>query len=143
MKNEMRLTLSCVPSNVSVGRIAVSTFATALDFTVAEIEEIKVAVSEAVSNAVLHAYPQGDGEVIVAASENVTETGARELLVEVKDSGVGIADIGKAREPGYSTIPEHMGLGLSFMESFMDGLSLESTPGKGTVVIMVKRPCGS
>lgn len=141
MKNQMRLTLTCVPSNIAVGRIAVSTFAASLGFTIAEIEEIKVAVSEAVSNAVLHAYPSGTGEVTVVASETVSETGGRELLVEVKDTGVGIPDIAKAREPGFSTIPEHMGLGLSFMESFMDSLTLESSPGQGTVVRMVKRPC--
>ncbi|MGI6631613.1 MAG: anti-sigma F factor [Bacillota bacterium] len=137
MKNEMRLTLTCVPSNVAVGRIAVSTFATALDFSVAEIEEIKVAVSEAVSNAVLHAYPGGVGEVTVVAQVN----SGGELVVEVSDSGIGIADLEKAKEPGFSTIPEHMGLGLSFMESFMDSLSVESHPGKGTNVRMVKKPC--
>lgn len=142
MKNEMRLTLSCAPSNAAVARMAVATFAISLGFTVAEIEEIKVAVSEAVSNAVLHAYPGKDGEVSVSACESLDEDGHRELLVEVKDDGVGIADVARAKEPGFSTIPEHMGLGLSFMESFMDRLSLESTPGKGTLARMAKKPCG-
>ncbi len=141
MKNEMRLTLACVPSNIAVARIAVATFAASQGFSVAEIEEIKVAVSEAVSNSVLHAYPDGEGEVTVRAAAGQGESGLGELVVEVVDVGVGIPDIAKAKEPGYSTIPEHMGLGFSFMESFMDSLFLESAPGKGTLVRMVKRLC--
>ena len=141
MKNEMRLTLRCVLSNVAVARIAVATFAASLGFSVSEIEEVKVAVSEAVSNAVLHAYPDGEGEVTVWARTGEDGPLGTELVVEVEDAGVGIPDIAKAKEPGYSTIPEHMGLGLSFMESFMDSLSLESAPGKGTTIRMVKRPC--
>jgi stage II sporulation protein AB (anti-sigma F factor) len=141
VKNEMRLVLLCVPSNVAVARIAVAAFAASLGFSVAEIEEIKVAVSEAVSNAVLHAYPNGEGEVTVLATSRVSGSRQEELVVEVSDSGAGIPDIAKAKEPGYSTILEHMGLGLSFMESFMDTLSVESAPGKGTTVRMVKRPC--
>jgi stage II sporulation protein AB (anti-sigma F factor) len=141
VKNEMRLTLLCVPSNVAVARIAVATFAASLGFSVSEIEEIKVAVSEAVSNSILHAYPRGEGEVTVLATSGNSGSYQGELVVEVRDCGVGIPDIAKAKEPGYSTIPEHMGLGLSFIESFMDNLSLESAPGKGTTVRMVKRPC--
>lgn len=141
MKNEMSLTLLCVPSNVAVARIAVATFAASLGFSVSEIEEIKVAVSEAVSNSVLHAYPHGEGEVTVRATTEDSEPHGGELVVEVRDTGAGIPDIAKAKEPGYSTIPEHMGLGLSFMESFMDSLLVESAPGKGTTVRMVKRPC--
>jgi stage II sporulation protein AB (anti-sigma F factor) len=132
----MYLRLSCIPSNVGVARIAVATFAAALDFTLPDVEEIKVAVSEAVSNAVLHAYPGGSGDVTVQAV-----AGDGELIVEVEDQGVGIPDLAKAREPGFTTAPDHMGLGLSFMESFMDDLSLESSPGKGTRVRMVKRRC--
>lgn len=135
-ENRMYLRLSCVPSNVGVARIAVATFAAGLDFTVPDVEEIKVAVSEAVSNAVLHAYPGGPGEVTIQAA-----AGDGEIIVEVEDQGVGIPDLAKAREPGFTTVPDHMGLGLSFMESFMDDLSLESSPGKGTRVRMVKRRC--
>jgi stage II sporulation protein AB (anti-sigma F factor) len=141
VKNEMRLTLVSIPSNVAVARIAVATFAASQGFSVAEIEEIKVAVSEAVSNSVLHAYPDGTGEVTVRAIHEENESGRGELVVEVMDHGTGIGDIAKAKEPGYSTIPEHMGLGFSFMESFMDSLFLESQPEKGTLVRMVKRQC--
>ena len=135
-ENHMLLQLSCVPSNIGVARIAVATFAAGLDFTVPDVEEIKVAVSEAVSNAVLHAYPGGSGDVTLRA---FWEGDA--LVVEVEDQGIGIPDVAKAREPGFTTAPDHMGLGFSFMESFMDDLSLESSPGKGTRVRMVKRRC--
>ena len=135
-ENRMYLRLSCLPANIGVARIAVATFAAGLDFTLPDIEEIKVAVSEVVSNAVLHAYPGGFGEVTVQAS-----AGDGGLVVEVEDQGVGIPDVERAREPGFTTAPDHMGLGFSFMESFMDDLSLESSPGKGTRVRMVKRRC--
>ena len=141
--SDMYLRLSCVPSNVAVARIAVATFAAGQGFTMPDVEEVKVAVSEAVSNAVLHAYPapgalSGPGEVEITVCIHEDE-----LVVLVEDCGVGIPDLARAREPGFSTVPDHMGLGLSFMESFMDDLSLESTPGKGTSVRMVKRRCSA
>jgi len=139
-QNRMCLRLSCVPSNIAVARIAVATFAAGQGFTVPDIEEIKVAVSEAVSNAVLYAYPAGGGITPAGVTISALSRGD-ELVVEVQDSGVGIPDVKKAREPGFTTAPGHMGLGLSFMESFMDDLSLESSPGKGTRVRMVKRRC--
>jgi len=132
----MFLRLSCVPSNVGVARIAVATFAASLDFTVPDIEELKVAVSEAVSNCVLHAYPDGQGDVTVEAYPE-----GDSLVILVEDRGVGIPDLDKAREPGYTTAPDHMGLGLSFMESFTDELSISSTKGAGTKVRMLKRRC--
>lgn len=136
MKRHMSMVFSAHPSNVSVARIAVATFAATADFTVPDIEEIKVAVSEAVSNAVLHAYPEGEGDVTLSAAIDDDE-----LVIEVEDQGIGIPDLAKAKEPGFTTVPEHMGLGLSFMESFMDAVSLESTVGNGTRVRMVKRRC--
>ena len=135
-ENRIFLRLSCVPSNVGVARIAVATFAASLDFTVPDLEELKVAVSEAVSNSVLHAYPGGDGDVTVTAYLD-----GEGLVVEVEDQGAGIPDLAKAREPGYTTAPDHMGLGLSFMESFTDDLSISSSPGAGTKVRMLKRRC--
>ncbi|HHW17954.1 MAG TPA: anti-sigma F factor [Firmicutes bacterium] len=137
MKNEMYLRLSNVPSNVSVARIAVATFASSLGFSIPDIEEIKVAVSEAISNAILHAYPGGYGEVSVRASAACDGS----LVIEVEDTGQGIADVAKAREPGFTTVPDHMGLGFSFMESFMDEVSVDSWPGRGTKVRMVKKRC--
>jgi len=135
-ENRMFLRLSCVPSNVGVARMAVATFAAALNFNVPDIEELKVAVSEAVSNAVLHAYPDGQGDVTIEAYFE-----GDGLVILVEDQGVGISDLDKAREPGYTTAPDHMGLGLSFMESFTDELSISSTKGAGTKVRMLKRRC--
>lgn len=135
-ENRIYLRLSCVPSNIGVARISVATFAASLDFTVPDIEELKVAVSEAVSNAVLHAYPGGSGDVSVTAFPD-----GDGLVVEVEDQGVGIPDLTKAREPGFTTAPDHMGLGLSFMESFTDDLAVSSSPGAGTKVRMLKRRC--
>lgn len=134
-ENRIFLRLSCVPSNVGVARIAVATFAASLDFTVPDLEELKVAVSEAVSNAVLHAYPNGQGDVTVTSYLD-----GDGLVVEVEDQGAGIPDLDKAREPGFTTAPDHMGLGLSFMESFTDDLRVTSRPGS-TKVWMLKRRC--
>lgn len=136
MKNEVYMRFSNVPSNVSVARIAIATFASSLNFSIPDVEEIKVAVSEAVSNAMLHAYPKSYGEIVVRASVNDDA-----LAIEVEDQGKGISDIKKAREAGFTTIPDHMGLGFSFMESFMDELYVDSCPGKGTKVRMVKKRC--
>ncbi|MGE5580354.1 MAG: anti-sigma F factor [Bacillota bacterium] len=135
-ENRMFLRLSCVPSNVGVARMAVATFAASLDFAVPDIEELKVAVSEAVSNSVLHAYPDGHGEVTIEAYPE-----GDCLVILVEDQGAGIPDLAKAKEPGFTTAPDHMGLGLSFMESFTDELSISSTKGAGTRVRMLKRRC--
>ncbi len=135
MRNELHMRFSCVPSNVAVARIAMATFAGS-EFGLPEVEEVKIAVSEAVSNAVLHAYPDGEGEVEIRAS---LEDGV--LFVEVVDFGVGIPDLARAQEPGFTTIDEHMGLGFSFIESFMEEVHLESAAGRGTRVLMVKRRC--
>lgn len=136
MNNEFCMQFTSLPANVPAARMAVATLAATMDFTVSDVEEIKVAVSEAVSNAVLHAYPDSCGYVWVRVYCN-----GNELVVEVEDKGRGIPDLKKAREPGFTTMPDHMGLGFSFMESFMDDLSLESVPGQGTRVRMVKRKC--
>lgn len=136
MRNEISMRFLAVPSNVSVARIAVATFAANADFSVPDIEEVKVAVSEAVSNVVLHAYPAGPGDVLLVAKVRDSE-----LTIHVQDQGCGISDIEKAKEPGFTTLPEHMGLGFSFIESFMDSFSIESAVGSGTTVMMVKRRC--
>jgi stage II sporulation protein AB (anti-sigma F factor) len=136
VRNHLGIVIDALPSNVAVARIAVATFATFLDFSVADIEEIKVAVSEAVSNCVLHAYPNGEGQICIKA--NIIKD---KLEIVVEDKGIGITNKTEAREAGYSTLPDHMGLGFSFMDSFMDEFTLDSTPGKGTRVRMVKWRC--
>lgn len=136
MKNSLSICFTSLASNIGVARIAVATFATTLNFSIAEVEEIKVAVSEAVSNCVLHGYPESSGDVFVNACINDNA-----LTIEIEDKGKGIEDIEKAKEPGYTTIPDHMGLGFSFMESFTDELEVWSSPGQGTKIRMVKRKC--
>ncbi|MDA8147128.1 MAG: anti-sigma F factor [Thermaerobacter sp.] len=133
----MRLELASRAENVGVARVAVAAFAGPLGFTLGELEEIKVAVSEAVSNAVLHGYPEGEGTVRIEAE---AADGALELVVE--DQGRGIEDVVQARRPAFSTDPERMGLGFVFMESFSDSLEVSSSPGQGTRVRMRKRPGG-
>ena len=134
MNNHMLIRFPNVSSNVSVARIAAATFASFKEFSISDIEEIKVAVSEAVSNAVLHAYPDCYGMI-----EVIMEDHDEGIQITVKDSGKGIEDIDKARQPGFTTMPEHMGLGFTFMESLMDELHVESQPGSGTTVRMVKK----
>ncbi|ADU51254.1 anti-sigma regulatory factor, serine/threonine protein kinase [Thermaerobacter marianensis DSM 12885] len=131
----LELRLPSLPENVGVARVAVAAFAAQLPFTLSELEEIKVAVSEAVTNAVVHGYGHGQGVVTVRAGHD-----GHRLWVEVADSGRGIADIEQARQPAFSTDPERMGMGFAFMEAFMDQVDVESVPGAGTVVRLYKRP---
>lgn len=136
MTNYMRLTIKAHRDNLGAARNAVAAFAAQLDFTLAEIEEVKLAVSEAVTNAIVHGYPDGQGDVHVEAV--VTDEG--ELQVVVWDEGVGIADVERARQPGVSTHPERLGMGFAFMEAFADRVDVDSAPGRGTRVRLVKRP---
>jgi len=133
-ENYMRLELLARPENVALARVAVAAFAAQANFTLADLEEIKLCVSEAVSNVVLHAYPDGPGPVVIAAY-----FAAEKLVIEVTDQGIGIADVDKAREAQFSTLPDHMGLGFVFMESFMDTVAVDSTPGRGTKITMTRR----
>lgn len=133
-RNEMRLEVLSLPENVAVARVTVASFAAQMDFTLGQVEEIKVAVSEAVSNAVVHGYRGTQGVVRVIA-----RVYADRLEIEVSDSGTGIPDVNLARQASYTTDPERMGLGFTFMESFMDGLEVDSQVGSGTTVRMVKR----
>ncbi len=123
------------PENLALARVIVSAFASRLEFTVAETEEISVAVSEAVSNCIIHGYENGPGLIRVAMA---VVDGAIEVVVE--DRGRGIADVDLARTPAFTTSEDRMGLGFVFMESFMDELVVSSTPGQGTTVTMRKRP---
>lgn len=132
-RNKMRMVFDALEENVGIARITSASFAAQFDFTLAELEEIKVAVSEAVSNAVIHAYPERDGQV-----ELVMELGDSCVIYEVRDHGIGIADVEKAREPDFSSQTERMGMGFVFMESFMDSVIVESEVDKGTIVRMTK-----
>ena len=135
-QNEFLLEFPSRSSNEAFARSAVASFATQLDPTLGELEDIKTAVSEAVTNAIVHAYPDSIGKVIIRGricSDN-------ELELTVKDKGRGIPDVDKARQPMFTTGgTERSGMGFTIMESFMDRLSVRSVPGKGTTLTMRKK----
>lgn len=136
--NQLKLEIMSKPENIGIARLTVASFAAQLDFTLNELEELKVVVSEAVSNAILHGY--GDNEGIVEI-EATLYPGT--LALTVTDWGRGIADLEQAREPAFTTSEDRMGLGFTFIESFMDQVQIESTPGQGTRVMMEKSPEGA
>ena len=123
-------------ANEGFARAAAACFAARLDPTLDELADIKTAVSEAVTNAIVHAYPDRLGKV--ALRLRLLEGNL--LEIRVKDAGVGIPDIEQAREPLFTTgSEERSGMGFTIMESFMDSLTVRSAPGKGTAVTMRKR----
>lgn len=121
--------------NESFARMVAAAFVTRLDPTLEELSDIKTAVSEAVTNAVIHGY-EGNGGVI---HMEMTITG-HEFYVMIQDYGKGMEDVNKAMEPMYTTLvsEERSGMGFVFMEAFMDSLTVESEPGNGTAVHMIK-----
>lgn len=122
--------------NEGFARTAVAAFAAQLDPTLEEIGDIKTAVSEAVTNAIVHAYPDELGKINVRAA--IFEGNVLEITV--RDWGCGIADVDKAREPLFTTGgEERSGMGFTIMESFMDSLTVRSRPQKGTVVTMKRK----
>ena len=155
MKNEMKLEVSARSVNEGLARVAVAAFMTGLDPTLEEVEDVKTAVSEAVTNSIIHGYGVCDADAVGEEEEtDRSDVQAKDrqkiyiicsirgctLYVEVKDYGVGIEDIEKAMEPLYTTKPEleRSGMGFAFMEAFMDELMVESRPGEGTSVKMKK-----
>lgn len=122
--------------NEEFARVVVAVFMSRMNPTLEELDDVKTAVSEAVTNAVIHGYQNQGGKVGIACS-----IAGNELTVTVWDQGRGIADLKKAMEPMYTTDQsgERSGMGFSFMEAFMDHLEVESCPGKGTTVRMKKR----
>ncbi len=137
-ENEMKLRLLARSENEGVARSAVSAFVAVLNPTVEELGDIRLAVSEAVTNAIVHAY-SGSGEGLVYISVRLFED--REILVEIMDKGCGIEDVEKAKEPFYTTGngEERCGMGFLVMQSFMDSLSVRSKVGRGTHVRMRKK----
>ena len=133
--NEMQLIFDSRSSNESFARVTVAAFMTALNPTVEEVSDVKTAVSEAVTNAIIHGYESEVHNIYIRC-----RTEERTLYVEVEDKGRGIEDVEAAMEPLFTTKPEldRSGMVFSFMEAFMDGLSVVSEPGKGTTVKMKK-----
>ena len=134
--NEMKLSFLSRSVNEGFARGAVSAFLMQLDPTVAQLADIKTAVSEAVTNCIVHAYPDGSGMIYITAK--VFED--KRFVVSVRDRGCGIPDIKQAMEPLFTTGgEERAGLGFAVMQSFTDKIRVTSTPGKGTTVTMTKR----
>ena len=133
--NEMKVTFLSRSANEGFARAAVAAFAAQLDPAVDELADLRTAVSEAVTNAIVHAYPDQLGTVVLTVK--LFENG--KIQVQVKDNGRGIPDVKKAMEPLYTTGgEERSGLGFSVMESFTDRVRVRSTVGKGTTVTMEK-----
>ena len=134
--NEMKLTLLSKSSNESFSRIAVAAFLAQLDPTIEEITDIKTAVSEAVTNCIVHAYKNTIGKIYITVSIYRD----RNITIKIKDTGCGIPDIDKAREPLFTTAgDERAGLGFAVMESFMDKVKVNSKQDKFTTIIMKKK----
>ena len=135
--NEMSLSFPSKSSNEAFARSAVSAFVIGLDPTVAELSDIKTAVSEAVTNCIVHGYRRESGTVYI--NGKIYEN--NKVVIKIRDKGCGIADVHQAMEPLFTTKPdsERCGMGFAFMEAFMDSLEVESRPGEGTRVTMKKK----
>ena len=134
-KNEMELIFDSRSINEGFARVAVAAFLTQLNPTLEEVSDVKTAVSEAVTNAIIHGYEKEIKKIWIRC--RIEEN---KFYIEVEDAGIGIADIGKAMEPLFTTKPEleRSGMGFSFMEAFMDEICVTSEVGKGTIVKMCK-----
>ena len=133
--NDMTLTFPALSENEAFSRTSVAAFVTRLDPTLNDLMDIKTAVSEAVTNAIIHGYENSEGYISVHC-----EIKNREVKIEITDSGIGIDDIDKAKEPLFTTKPEQerSGMGFSVMEAFMDKVHVKSARGKGTKITMCK-----
>lgn len=138
MINKVRIEIAAVSENEAFARSAVSAFVAGLDPTVEELTEIKTAVSEAVSNSIIHGYSGGSEDKIVALECSYDEKGI--VRITITDTGKGIEDIEQARKPLFTTgnEDERSGMGFTVMESFMDKVFVESEKGEGTRVTLVK-----
>ena len=136
MKNYLKAEFDAKGINESIARVIVAGFIMPLDPTIEQMSDIKTAVSEAVTNAIIHGYENSSGSVVMEL-----ETVDGLLTVRIKDCGKGIEDVEKAREPLFTSKPEceRSGIGFTVMESFMDSLHIESEPGVGTSVVMTKQ----
>ncbi len=136
MQTEMTLEFDSRSENEGFARVAVAAFASQLDPTLEEIADIKTAVSEAVTNAIIHGYENGQGKVKIECKIHNND-----FFVTVSDKGKGIEDIEKAMEPLFTTKPEleRSGMGFVFMDVFMDALEVLSIPGEGCTVRMKKK----
>ena len=135
MKEEMKLEFDAISENEGLARVVIAAFLTRLDPTLEQLQDVKTAVSEAVTNAVIHGYEEKGGKIQMTAT---LENG--QLSLSISDKGVGIENVQEAMQPLFTTRPEgdRSGMGFSFMEAFMDRVEVESSPGNGTIVHMWK-----
>ena len=136
--NECKIKFPALSRNESMSRSVAAAFALQCDPTVEETAAVKTAVSEAVTNAIVHGYRDSEGEVEMHLK--LFDNGT--LYIQIKDKGRGISDVGKAMEPMFTTAPEdeeRSGLGFTVMESFMDKVRVKSAPGRGTTVTLEKK----
>ena len=135
--NDMRIEFPAIPENEALARLVISAFILPLDPTLEQLADIKTSVSEAVTNAIIHGYRHRQGRVLLEAA--IRDDGT--VAVDVRDQGVGIADVQQARQPFFSTQSdeERSGMGFTVMESFMDRVDVTSAPGRGTTVHMEKQ----
>ena len=135
MKEEMRIEFDAISENEGLARVVIAAFLTRLDPTLEQLQDVKTAVSEAVTTAVIHGYEEKGGKIIMEVCLNQGQ-----LEIKIEDKGVGIEDVTQAMQPLFTTRPEgeRSGMGFSFMEAFMDKVFVESSPGKGTTVHMWK-----
>ena len=135
-REEMRLEIESLSENEEFARVVIAVFLSRLDPTLEEIDDVKTAVSEAVTNAVIHGYQNGPGTIYIKAGIE-----GRLFTIEIQDTGAGIPDVGEAMERMYTsdTTGERSGMGFMFMEAFMDEVEVTSALGKGTTVTMKKR----
>lgn len=137
--NEMKLRLPAIGVNEAVARACISAFVAELNPTVEEVGDLRLAVSEAVTNCIVHAYPEPRDPKGANIYISVRLYDTREVTVEISDNGCGIKDVGLAREPMFTTGgTERCGMGFLVMESFTDSLSVKSREGNGTTVLMRK-----
>ena len=135
--NSMKITIPGYSRNESLARMCAAAFVSQLDPTVEEINDIKAAVSEAVTNCIVHAYRDTIGDIDIKMKILDDST----VYIKISDKGVGIADVRQAMQPMFTTCPEgeRAGLGFAVMESFTDSLKVNSRVGKGTTVTMLKK----
>ena len=134
--NRIKIEFDAISENEAFARVCIAAFVTRLDPTLEEINDVKTAVSEAVTNSIIHGYGEQGGIVIMEAALEDNE-----LEIRITDFGKGIENVSQAMMPMFTTgeDKERSGMGFPFMEVFMNELDVESTPGKGTTVIMKKR----
>lgn len=138
--NEIKFEFEAVSENEALARVVIAAFIANLDITVDELEDVKTAVSEAVTNAIIHGYEEQGGKVVMNAILKKRSSDKSLLTVEICDTGVGIEDVEKAMQPMFTTglENERSGMGFSFMEAFMDKVIVTSSPNMGTMVHMEK-----